>query len=467
MQYGDGRRQHHPWSAADSPSRTRHRGIPPPGSAGRSAIPPRTEGCGREEGIVSRSSARAARIAAVTALAAAGLAACGVGSTATPSASSAGGPSGTPIRVGMTVSLTGDFAADGQAALKGYQLWRDDVNRHGGLLGRPVQLVYLDDKSNPAAVTQDYTALIAQKNVNLLLGPFSSVLTVPAAQVAHKYGYAIVEGSGTAPAVYNLSLPNVFGVSPPVATQMVPFANWVASLPVGARPKTAAYAMVKDPFADPPLIAARTILEAAGVATVYNNQTQPYPASASPAALAADADKVAAQRPQVVLIGSVDVPTVSAFINEFKRLKFNRQMLIAAAGPDQGLNFLNSIGSANASGIMVPNGWYGGFHNALSHVMVQEYISKYGGTASAINADVAEAYAAGQAMAEAVENAGLDQSKIMAFLHSGAQVDTVQGPAAWAKYVAHKPSGQNTQAESFIFQWQPGQPEARFVQVLS
>ena len=149
---------------------------------------------------------------------------------------------------------------------------------------------------------------------------------------------------------------------------------------------------------------------------------------------------MAAAHPQIVLIGSVDVPTVAAFINEFKRLRFNPQMIIAAAGPDQGQAFLDAVGTGTADGIMVPNTWYGGFPNALSHVMVQEYIAKYGGTASEINGDVAEAYSAGQVMADAVGSVGLSQQKIIAFLHSrGTQVNTVQGLAQWGKYVKGRP----------------------------
>ena len=114
---------------------------------------------------------------------------------------------------------------------------------------------------------------------------------------------------------------------------------------------------------------------------------------------------------------------------------------------------------------MVPNTWYGGFPNALSHVMVQEYIAKYGGTASDINGDVAEAYSAGQVMANAVDSVGLSQEKIIAFLHSrGTQVNTVQGLAQWGKYVKGQASGENVKASAFVFQWQPG---AHFVQVLS
>jgi branched-chain amino acid transport system substrate-binding protein len=411
-----------------------------------------------------RPSTRTARTAAVTILAAVSVAACGLSSTGTPSTSANGGPSGTPIKVGISLSLAGDFSADGQASLRGYRLWAADVNSHGGLLGRPVRLIVLNDKSDPNAVKANYTKLIAQDHVDLTLGPFSSLLTVPAATVANTYHYAMTAGSATAPSVYGASLPNLFSTSAPVARQMVPFANWVASLPPGQRPKTAAYAMVDDPFADPPVQQAQAILEKAGVTTVYSNSNALYK-NTSKAALAADAAKVRATNPQIVVIGSVDVPTVAAFINEFKQLRFSPQMIIAAAGPDQGTAFLNQVGTGNADGIMVPNGWYGGFPNALSHVMVQEYIAKYGGTAAEINADVAEAYSAGQVMADAVNSVGLSQQKIIGFLHSrGTQVNTVQGAAQWGKYVKGQQSGQNLKASSFVFQWQPGQ---KFVQVLS
>jgi branched-chain amino acid transport system substrate-binding protein len=411
-----------------------------------------------------RPSVTAMRAAAVSMLAAASVAACGLGSTGTPSASNNGEPSGTPITVGISLSKTGQFSADGLACLRGYQLWAADVNTHGGLLGRPVKLVVLDDKSDPGLVKANYTKLIVQDHVDLTLGPFSSLLTVPAATVASQHGYAMVAGSATAPSVYNAKLPNLFSTSAPVAQQMVPFAKWVASLPPSQRPKTAAYAMVADPFADPPVETAQGILQNAGITTVYSNDHALY-TKTTPAALAADADKVAAANPQVVLIGSVDVPTVAAFINEFKRIRFSPHMIIAAAGPDQGNAFLNQVGIGNADGIMVPNTWYGGFPNALSHVMVQEYIAKYGGTASEINGDVAEAYSAGQVMASAVDSVGLSQAKIIAFLHGrGTQVNTVQGLAQWGKYVKGKPAGQNIKASSFVFQWQGN---AHFVQVLS
>jgi branched-chain amino acid transport system substrate-binding protein len=423
-----------------------------------------------------RPSGMAARIAAVTILAAVSVTACGItGSSTTPSSTTTnGGPTGTPITVGFTVSLTGSFSGDGQAVLKGYQLWQADVNGNGGLLGRPVKLVYLNDKSDPNVASKDYTKLITQDHVDLTVGPFSSLLTTPAGQVAHKYGYALVEGSGGAPAVFGASLSNLFGVSAPVANQLEPFTKWVLSMPVGVRPRTAAYVMVDDPFADPPVEAAQDSLAKAGVSTVYDNSGQPgstakllepnVSGTVPAPVLTAAADKVIAANPQIVVIGSVDVPTVSAILNEFRRQHFNPKMIIATSGPDQGQTFLNAVGMSNANGIMVPDSWYGGLPNALSHVMVQEFIAKYGGTASDINADVAEAYSSGEVLADAVSNVGLSNAKIIGYLHGlRAPLDTVQGPAQWAPYVVHHPSGMNTKAVSFVFQWQP---VANFVKVL-
>jgi branched-chain amino acid transport system substrate-binding protein len=237
----------------------------------------------------------------------------------------------------------------------------------------------------------------------------------------------------------------------------VPFADWVASLPASERPKTAAYPMVSDPFADPPVQTAETILQNAGVRTVYTNETDPINANSTDSNLAPYAKAVAALHPDAVVLGSVDVPTVFAFIKVFEAANYTPKMFIAAAGPDQGLAFENQVGPTNATGIMVPDGWYGGLPDALSHVMVQDYIAKFGGTAAGINADVAESYSSGEVLADAVSATNsLDNAKIIAYLHSGVTLQTVQGPAKFGSF------GENTVATSFIFQWQNGQ----FVQVL-
>src|SRR5580704_17142281 len=87
----------------------------------------------------------AAAITATTAV----LAACTSNSNNSNAANSS---STSPILIGASLSLTGDFSADGQAFLRGYRLWQSDVNSHGGLLGRPVKLIILNDASSPTTV---------------------------------------------------------------------------------------------------------------------------------------------------------------------------------------------------------------------------------------------------------------------------------------------------------------------------
>jgi branched-chain amino acid transport system substrate-binding protein len=388
-------------------------------------------------------------ISAVTAAAAMVVAAC---SSSGSSNSSSNGNS-SPVVIGASLSLTGDFSADGQAFKRGYELWASDVNSHGGLLGRKVQLTFQNDASDPTTVATNYTKLIAQQKVNLVFGPFSTLLTVPAAKVAARYGYAFPEGAGGGPAVYQLKLPNIFNPSPPVADQLVPFADWVAALPASERPKTAAYPQVNDPFADPMTETAQGILQKAGVKTVYSKV---YPAENPD--YKAGADAVAATGAQMVVLGSVDVPTATAFIQAFEQQHYNPKIFAASSGPDQGADFVKAVGAKNTTGIMVPNGWYAGLPNPLSQAFVKSYLAKYGGTASDINADAAEGYSVGEITAAAVKAThSLDNKKIISFLHSGVTLQTVQGP------VKFNSVGENVVAQKFIFQWQSG---VKFVQVL-
>ena len=91
-----------------------------------------------------------------------------------------------PLVIGVSLSLTGDFADPGNAVKKGYQLWVTHVNAKGGILGRKVTLKIVDDLSSPTQVVTNYTNLITRDKVDLVVGPFSSLLTVPASQVANR-----------------------------------------------------------------------------------------------------------------------------------------------------------------------------------------------------------------------------------------------------------------------------------------
>ncbi|MGC2192464.1 MAG: amino acid ABC transporter substrate-binding protein [Candidatus Dormiibacterota bacterium] len=371
------------------------------------------------------------------------LAACGTTST------------NKPIVIGISLSLSGDFSADGQAYQRGYELWASYVNAHGGILGRKVKLDIVSDASSPTQVDTNYTKLITLDKVNLVFGPFSTLLTVPASKVVNRYGYAFVEGAGGAPSAFANGLKNIFDVSLPVADYMVPFVNWIKSMPAADRPKTAAYPTSNDPFTEPVIKKAQTLLQALGVKTVYS---QVFPAEDTD--YAPIAQNVAATHADIVVLGSVDVPTVSAFMQAFEQDHYDPKAFIAAAGPDQGAAFVSAVGAANTDGAMVPGGWSGTYDNAESKAMVKMYIKKYGGTPAGVNADVAEAYSVGQVVQQAVEhNKSLSNAKIIKYLHSGVILNSVQGQ------VQFNSKGENGKAVGFIFQWQ-GTTGTKFSQVL-
>jgi branched-chain amino acid transport system substrate-binding protein len=394
--------------------------------------------------ILRKGVAAALAVGAVTLVAA-----CGSSSSSSGGGSAGGGggsASKGSITIGTSLSLSGDFAADGQAFQRGYQLWATDQNAKGGLLGRKIKLDVISDSSSPSQVVSNYQKLIGSNKDPLVFGPFSTLLTVPSARVAARYGYAFVEGAGGGPSVFGAGLHNVFDVTSPVKNNLETWAQWVASLPAAQRPKTAAYATVNDPFTQPQIPVAQKILEGAGIKTVLSKV---FPAEVTD--FTPIASQVASTKAELVVLGSVDVPTVSAFTHSFIQQHFQPKAFVATAGPDQGAQFIKAVGSGNENGIFVPNGWYGGFRKADSQQMVKEYIAKYGGTPSDVNADVAEAYAVGQVLTQAVDAThSLDNGKIIAYLHSGATFDSVQGP------VKFDTLGENLAQKTLTFQWQNG-----------
>jgi branched-chain amino acid transport system substrate-binding protein len=245
------------------------------------------------------------------------------GPAATASASIAATASGTaakaPITIGISLSLTGDSSVDGVAFDQGYKLWAKDVNAAGGILGRPVQLTILNDDSSTNQVVTNYSTLFNTDRVDPTFGPFSSLLTTPASAVAARAGYAFIEGAGGAPTVFdapsNEADHNTFDVSLPVADELLPFVNYVKSLPASERDGlTAAYPMANDPFGDPPVQLAQSELQSAGVKTV-NSEIFPEEVSS----YAAPAAAVAGKDPDLVVLGSTDVPTVQAFMKVFQQ----------------------------------------------------------------------------------------------------------------------------------------------------
>ena len=349
-----------------------------------------------------------------------------------------------PIKIGISLSLSGDFSDDSKLFRQGYELWAKTVNQQGGLLGRPVQLDLVSDASSTSQVQSNYQKLITVDHDDLVFGPFSSALSIPASTIANRYGYAMVEGAGVGPKVFNRGLHNIFCVSLSATQYLVSFADYILSLPPQIRPKSVVYASADDPFARPQVQVVQQMLEQKGMKTVGSILWPAETTDYTPVA-----QKIIDTGGQLVVLGTTAVQDSIALTQAFKTQHYNPQALIEASGPDQVDQFRKAIGSPN--GIFVPNSWWPGVNAPGNAQMVQAYVAQYGGSSAAVSSDVAQSYAVGQVMQQAVEHIhSLNNQAIITYLHSGVTFHTVQG------IVQFDETGQNTAALAYLFQWQKG-----------
>jgi branched-chain amino acid transport system substrate-binding protein len=346
-----------------------------------------------------------------------------------------------PIKIGISLSRSGDFSDPATQVERGYRLWADHVNAKGGLLGRKVQLVVVDDASSPTQVVTNYQSLISRDKVDLVFGPFSSLLTIPSAQVAARYHYAFLEPEGGGPKVFAAKLRNLFFVQPaPAVSNGEVFAKWVLSLPAAERPKTAAYPSLDDPFASPVADKVREEFEAAGIRTVYKTV---YPAETTD--LTPIVQKVAAAHPDVVVAGTQSEDAY-AQVKAMIQLGFSPKMLFLSNGANAPTEFPDKVGKTNTEGILSSGTWSADAKTNGNQQFQAEYVKKYGGSPRDIDGNTVDAYAVGQLLEEVAAKTGsVDNNAIIQTLHTGTW-STIQGDLRWDAYGA--PEGSDV-----LLQW--------------
>lgn len=125
-----------------------------------------------------------------------------------------------PIRIGTTQSLSGPLEEFGTNQLRGLQMWVGDVNARGELLGRKVELVHYDDGSDPARSAQLYKKLIQEDQVDLLVGPYSSNITLAASQVAEQFDLPMLTLGASADEIWSRGYENIVGLDTPSTRYM-------------------------------------------------------------------------------------------------------------------------------------------------------------------------------------------------------------------------------------------------------
>jgi branched-chain amino acid transport system substrate-binding protein len=352
-----------------------------------------------------------------------------------------------PIKIGVSLSLTGDDSADGQATQQGYDTWEAYVNSHGGLLGHQVQMVYYDDGTKTDQTRANYEKLITVDKVSFVVGPFNDPQTITGAEVARQHKMAFLEGIGTGPEVFTNGLTNLFAVSLSATSYFTSFVNYVLSLPTSLRPQTVAYATSDDGFTQSQIDSAKKLLEQGGLTTAYYHV---YPAeNVDPKAIG---QAVVNSHADIVLLGTLGLQDNAVFMNTFRQQHYNPKLIISSAGPDQGDGFVKAVGGVkNTEGLIVPNdGWWPDSKGYQNAEFVQFITQKYKIAPGDISSDSVQAFSVGQVLQQALnQTQSLDNQKLISELQTGT-FQSLQGP------VGFDATGQNKLSVAYLFQWQKG-----------
>ena len=320
-----------------------------------------------------------------------------VADTTEPAADgTAGEASGAPIRIGVSLPLTGDFSEPGKGIQEGYDLWAADVNAAGGILGRPVELIYRDDASDPNKAVSDYEQLISVENVDFVFGPFSSRLVIPASTVAEEEQMLFLEPAGAAAEVFERGLEFTFYTAPAIADDHYNYlAEYLLALPEDERPTTVAVASLDDPFAQGTAYGLRDKLEAGGMEIVADEVYPPGTTDYSTiAAGIADADAD-------IFIGGTQFEDTVGLVRAFEELGYEPDYMAFTTGPTLP-EFEEAVGDAR-DGIVSPVGWSAEATYESNPEFVAAFQEMYD---SEPHEDAANGYTAGQILQQSIEAVG-------------------------------------------------------------
>ena len=214
--------------------------------------------------------------------------------------SSASAQTGEPVKIGFSMALTGGLGPNGKSALLAQKIWEEDVNARGGLLGRPVKLVYYDDQTNPATVPGIYTKLLDIDKVDLIIGPYGTNLLVPAMPIAMQRKKVFIGLLGMA-VNSTFNYPSFFSMSPNGPEPKSAYTKGFVEVAVrqNPKPRTVAIVAADGEFALNASEGAREDVKAAGLTVVYDRR---YPSATTD--LVPVVRAIAETKPDLVIVCS-------------------------------------------------------------------------------------------------------------------------------------------------------------------
>jgi branched-chain amino acid transport system substrate-binding protein len=347
---------------------------------------------------------------------------------------------GAPVRIGVSLGLSGTYSAIATLQSKSFRLWEKHVNERGGLLGRPVQMIIHDDTSDPEVAKKIYENFIKTDKVDFVFGPYSSAITGAVAPITEAHGYPMLAPGAASDELWKRGYTHLFGTIPPAGRYTTGFLEILSR----ARFERIAVVYADDAFSVSLAEGTKRWAGEFGLTLTLFQKIVKGTADLTDAARAAQNSGA-----QALLVAGHFEESVN-MRRALKKIGWTPAAYYASIGP--GLDsYLTAVGS-DAEGTFSTSIWEAREDLKLpgSAEFLRAFVLAYGEKPSY---QAAQAYAAGEILEQAVRKAGsLERAAVREAL---AQLDTI---VLIGRYVVDR-TGMQTKRIPLIIQWHKGKRE--------
>jgi branched-chain amino acid transport system substrate-binding protein len=343
---------------------------------------------------------------------------------------------GTPdVVVGLSVAQSGPYAHASQEQWRGFQLWVEETNARGGLLGRRIVVRQGDDQSRPETAGRLYEQFGTENRAAVLIGPYSSPSTLAAAVAASKHGIPMISAGASATEIWGQGRNHVFGLYTPASAHLDPVLEFAKSRGL----KRVALLYEDSPFQREVAAGVKARAKSLGMSVVFEEKYDK-----GTGAFASTITKIKSKRPDAVIGGSY-LPETVAFMRQAKEGKLYARLFAFSIGP--ALTEFGARLGLDAEGVIGTSQWEPDLPLPEAGQFAERFQAKYGHRPST---EASGGYAAGQVLGEAVRKAGsLDGDKLRAALRELETV-TVLGP------YRVDATGRQVGKSAYVVQWIDG-----------
>lgn len=351
-----------------------------------------------------------------------------------------------PIKIGFGMALTGGLAANGKAALLSMQMWAEDVNKKGGLLGRPVELVHYDDQTKPATVPAIYAKLLDVDKVDFVVSGYGTNLIAPLMPIAIERGLTVMGLYGMANNE-KLNYPGYFQIMPAGPNPLLDWSRGFFELAARQSPKPTTVALVGADAEYPhnAITGAREHAKRLGLKIVYDSKYPPATVDYTPIVRA-----IKAVNPDIVYVASYP-PDTAGMVLATQEVGLEPKMF---GGGMVGLQFaaLQTKLGPKLNGVVNYETWVP--EPTLNFPGINEFLKRYQAQAEKAGVDPLGhylppfAYAYVQVLGQAIESSkSLDQKNVAEYIRTH-EFDTIVGKVKFA------PNGEWAKSRMLVVQFQ-------------